>query len=79
MPSIEVADAEAMVKLLATVGDPTVEMSLDHRKSELLQRLGALVDADAWIWATSRFNLQTRGDAMAVSLIDGGWINEQER
>jgi DNA-binding CsgD family transcriptional regulator len=79
MQSIALADAEAMIGLLATVGNPTVEVPLDQRKRELLEGLARMIDADVWLWIVARINPQMPGDAMALALIDGGWQCEAQR
>lgn len=79
MHLLESADVESMIKLLSTAGDPTVAMPLTVRKRQLLEGLGAIVAADAWLWVVSRMNFEVRGDSMALSAVDGGWLDEQER
>jgi len=79
MPKIDIADAEAMIKLLATVADPTVEIPLPRRKHELQRGVAQLVGADAWMWVTSRNSMKLRGDAAMVAIVDGGWTDEAQR
>jgi DNA-binding CsgD family transcriptional regulator len=79
MLSIDIVDAEAMIRLLATVADPTVEMPLAKRKRGLLEGLGQMIEADVWLWITSRISYEVAGDAAALSIVDGGWVNEQQR
>jgi DNA-binding CsgD family transcriptional regulator len=79
MEFLAVSDVEAMIRLLATVADPTVEMQLAQRKRALLEHLGRLIDADVWIWAIAKVNPALRGDAAPLSLVDGGWLDETER
>jgi DNA-binding CsgD family transcriptional regulator len=73
------ADVQAIVELLACAGDPTEAIPLNCRKQRLFEHIGRLIDADVWIWLTGRTNKETRGDSMAVSLLDGGWKSQRER
>lgn len=79
MPLLEAADVETLIRLLATVADPTVEMALADRKRQVLEGIGRLIDADAWVWYVSYLNPHLRGDVMPINAIDGGWRNEHER
>jgi len=79
MSILATADVEAMLNLLATAADPTIEMQVAQRKRMILEGLGRMIGADLWLWATSRLNSEVPGDAAAIAVVDGGWIDEQER
>jgi DNA-binding CsgD family transcriptional regulator len=72
-------DFEAVVKLLAEVGDPTTTCSIAERKRALATGLAELTGSDVFIWATGIANLAVGGEAAATSFIDGGWKDEKER
>jgi DNA-binding CsgD family transcriptional regulator len=79
MQFLGLTDVEAIVRILATAGDPQVERSLVDRKRLLLEGLAGLIQADVWIWSTAVQNLKVPGDVMTVSLLDGGWKDETQR
>lgn len=76
---VSIADAEALVALVAAAGDPTIDKSTAARKLEVVAGLRRLVDADAWVWTTGTFNPDRAGDSMAVSMLDDGWRSPAER
>lgn len=79
MEFLPIQDVERIARLLAEVGDPTVDISVPDRKRMLVEGIADLVDADMWIWAIGRFGLAERGDVAPIALMDGGWRNEAER
>lgn len=79
MQALELADVEAIVRLLAMVGDPHVNRSLADRKRALLEGVAKLIRADIWLWSTVARHDEVEGQVGAVSLIDGGWRDESER
>lgn len=79
MPVLDVTDVESMIRILATAADPLIEMPAADRKRAIMEQVAALLGADVWIWLTAKQNLQKAGDAMAISMVDGGWADERER
>lgn len=79
MTTLEAADVESLIHLLATAADPTVEIDLANRKRQLLVGVGRMIAADVWIWFLSRIAPHRQGDAVPISAVDGGWLDENER
>jgi DNA-binding CsgD family transcriptional regulator len=79
MQTLDTADIEAMIRILSRAGDPTVEIPLFDRKRSIMEDIAHLIGAEVWIWMTGRANPHLPGDAMAVSVVDGGWRDERER
>ncbi len=78
--SLEINDVVKILQILSDAADPASTATIAERKRRVLEGLATLVDADVWIWSTG----VTQGDekdrdAMATSMIDGGWKNDQER
>src|SRR4051812_16119953 len=76
---VSIADAEALIRMVASASDPTTEQSTGARKRQLLDEMRNLVGAAVWIWSTGVRNLDQPGDAMAVNILDDGWNSPQER
>jgi DNA-binding CsgD family transcriptional regulator len=79
MFQLDLEDVERIVRLVAEAGDPTVEMTLPHRKRFLLEGVARLIDAEVWLWSTAVPNPNVDGDIMTTCMIEGGWRDEQER
>ena len=79
MPVLDVTDVESMIRILAVAADPTVEMPAPDRKRAIMEQVAVLLGADVWIWLTAKMNSRIAGDAMAISMVDGGWADERER
>jgi len=79
LEELRAADVAAIVKLLATAADPDESLSLSARQRRLLEGMTHLIQADAWVWLAGVTNVDRRGESMAISLLDGGWLDEYER
>jgi DNA-binding CsgD family transcriptional regulator len=79
MQCLALTDVEQIVHLVSEAGDPTADTPVPERKRMLLEGLARLVEADMWLWSTAVFNPHIPGDVASVSMVDGGWIDGQER
>ncbi len=79
MTAFQLNDVEALVRLVARVGDPTAEHSLVERKRMLLEGVAELIEADVWLWSVTAHNDAVAGDMATQGLIDGGWRDSAER
>jgi DNA-binding CsgD family transcriptional regulator len=79
MQPLTLTDVERIVRLVSEAGDPTVDVAVPERKRMLLEGLARLVEADIWCWSTAVFNPDIPGDAASIKMVDGGWIDGQER
>lgn len=61
MDSIEIGDAEAMIRLLARLADPAVNLPLEERKRAIVSGIADLIQADTWVWTVGRANLALPG------------------
>ncbi|HZZ70923.1 MAG TPA: LuxR C-terminal-related transcriptional regulator [Pirellulales bacterium] len=77
--SLPQADIEAIVDLVADVGNPTHELGLVERRRKLAAGLVRLIEGDTFFWSFGYANPDVLGDAMPTSFVDGGWKNQQER
>ncbi len=78
--SLDLTDVIQILQLFSAAADPASTATIAERKRRVLEGLAALIQADVWIWTTgvTQGDELTR-DAMATSMIDGGWKNDQER
>lgn len=79
MQALSLSDVEAIVRLLALTGDPTVDQPIRERKRALLEGVARLITADVWLWSTVARHEKVEGNVAALSLIDGGWRDDAER
>ena len=70
-------DARALIRLLSDVA----ELEGDHRakKRYLVSELAVLIDADVWIWIQGQKKDGESSMPIPFLLIDGGWVNEQQK
>lgn len=77
---LDVDDAARLVRLLAEVGDPQVDIPILDRKRMLVAGLAEIIEADIWIWGTVvSSSADQPDDVMATRWIDGGWQDGEER
>jgi DNA-binding CsgD family transcriptional regulator len=79
MESFSPSDVEQIVKLVATAGDPTIEISIAERRTMLMEGLNRIIEGDIWAWSIASLCSDRLGDTMTLAMVDGGWKDEDER
>jgi len=79
MPQLELNDVERLIRLVATAGDPTIDIPIHERKRTLVAGVCEMVQADVWMWNTCVANPDKAGDVMATCIMDDGWQDDAER
>ncbi len=79
MLQLELTDVERLIRLVATAGDPTVDLPIPERKRILVSGVAQMVDADLWMWNTCVANPEKAGDVMATCILDDGWLEDGEK
>lgn len=79
MSLMQSEDVEALIRLLAQVANPNIDMPIKERKLRLLEGLGKLIDADAWTWGLSQVSGSEPSDNAPYAIVDGGWQSEEQR
>jgi DNA-binding CsgD family transcriptional regulator len=78
---LDVEDVARLLRLLADVGDPLIDLPTLERKRLLISGLAEIIGADIWIWGTGVLSPSPDlpKDAMATCWLDSGWKDEEER
>lgn len=76
---LQLPDVERIVHLVASAGDPTIDLGLPDRKRILLEGTKSLVDADVYIWSSAVLDPTRPGEVGPTCVIDGGWLSEAQK
>lgn len=68
-----------MVNAVVRATIPSDNLTIQDRRRIVAAQICELVQADIWLWFSGEVNMETPGDSMVISFVDGGFRDDRER